>query len=173
MKTDKIIVIDLESTCWENQSEGTPEIIEIGIAEIDTFPVSCESILARPEKSHISEYCTQLTGWTWKELKKTAMPLESAFNKLVKDHGTRSRFTLAFGDDCDVISKICQEKGYKNPLNKTLNISDLILLKYGRKFSLEQSLRFFGLNYIGKPHLGKDDAYNAACLAERLLFTIW
>ena len=36
MKLDKIIVVDIESTCWEEPSEDNiSEIIEIGITPID------------------------------------------------------------------------------------------------------------------------------------------
>jgi hypothetical protein len=66
---DKIIVIDLESTCWEGPPpEGqVSEIIEIGVVTLDVASlerVEKQSILIKPVKSQISEFCTKLTTLT-------------------------------------------------------------------------------------------------------------
>ena len=63
---DTIIVIDLESTCWEGPPpEGqASEIIEIGVATVDVASlrrVEKRSILVKPTRSEISDFCTRLT----------------------------------------------------------------------------------------------------------------
>jgi inhibitor of KinA sporulation pathway (predicted exonuclease) len=68
-KVDRIIVIDVESTCWEDKPPAgqESEIIEIGICTIDVASgkrLEKESILVKPEKSQVSQFCTQLTTLT-------------------------------------------------------------------------------------------------------------
>ena len=68
-KTDRIIVIDIESTCWQDKPPigQESEIIEIGICTVDVASgkrLEKESILVKPEKSQVSEFCTQLTTLT-------------------------------------------------------------------------------------------------------------
>ena len=67
--TNKIIIIDLEATCWEGippQGEVS-EIIEIGICLLDTLTGEISDnrgILVKPTHSKISPFCTQLTTIT-------------------------------------------------------------------------------------------------------------
>ena len=68
-KLDQILVVDVESSCWEGSPpEGEEsEIIEIGICVVDTRQlqrISKHSILVRPEKSTVSDFCTELTTLT-------------------------------------------------------------------------------------------------------------
>src|SRR3954465_924154 len=63
---DKIIALDLESTCWEGPPpEGqVSEIIEIGVSTVDVASLQRgdkQSILVKPVRSQISEFCTRLT----------------------------------------------------------------------------------------------------------------
>ncbi len=72
IKLNKIIVIDIEATCWQKYPppDQESEIIEIGICIVDVAtakPIEKESILVRPERSKISEFCTQLTTLTQAE----------------------------------------------------------------------------------------------------------
>lgn len=68
-KLDKVLIVDVEATCWEN---GIPEgqeneIIEIGLCLLDVAswqPQDKRSIIIRPEHSTVSPFCTQLTGIT-------------------------------------------------------------------------------------------------------------
>jgi inhibitor of KinA sporulation pathway (predicted exonuclease) len=66
---DQIVVVDVESTCWEGQPPPgeESEIVEIGVCLVDVATgVRSErrSILVRPERSHVSPFCTQLTKRT-------------------------------------------------------------------------------------------------------------
>jgi len=60
-KLDKIIVVDVESTCWKGKpSEGQiNEIIEVGLGIINK-----QSYIVKPKLSIISNFCTELTSIT-------------------------------------------------------------------------------------------------------------
>ena len=67
--TNKIIIIDLEATCWEGipPKGEVSEIIEIGICLLDTLTgeiTDNRGILVKPTHSKISPFCTQLTTIT-------------------------------------------------------------------------------------------------------------
>ena len=68
-KLDRILVVDVESTCWEGEPPAgqMSEIIEIGLCMVDVAAlerVERRSILVRPACSTVSAYCTQLTTLT-------------------------------------------------------------------------------------------------------------
>jgi len=68
-KLDRILVIDVEATCWEgNPPPGqTSEIIEIGLCMLDVPTLTRaeqRTIIVRPVCSRVSAYCTQLTTLT-------------------------------------------------------------------------------------------------------------
>jgi inhibitor of KinA sporulation pathway (predicted exonuclease) len=61
-KLDQILVIDVESTCWQDTPpvREESEIIEIGICTVDVASgkrLEKESILVKPERSKVSEFC--------------------------------------------------------------------------------------------------------------------
>src|SRR5690554_4143139 len=75
MRDDTILVVDLEATCWEDQT--TPagdaqsihnmEIIEVGgaLATRKGNLVDARSFLVRPTRNPVlSDFCTELTGIT-------------------------------------------------------------------------------------------------------------
>src|SRR3954452_20346901 len=66
-----MLVVDVECTCWP--APGDPpkgqhsDIIEIGLALIDVAGLQVlqtGTLLVKPERSSVSEYCTQLTTLT-------------------------------------------------------------------------------------------------------------
>ena len=67
--TDKLIVVDLEATCWKKQPPPGQqnEIIEVGVCLLDTETLAIEDnrgILVKPTRSKVSEFCTKLTSLT-------------------------------------------------------------------------------------------------------------
>ena len=69
LRHDRVLVVDLELTCWDGlPPEGErPEIIEIGVAEIDLKRDEISrtiSMLTKPTASRISPFCTDFTGIT-------------------------------------------------------------------------------------------------------------
>ena len=62
---DKILVVDIESTCWEGgyaQRGQISEIIEVGLCTLDVSKLRREdkcAIMVKPMKSRISEFCSE------------------------------------------------------------------------------------------------------------------
>ncbi len=66
-RLDQILVVDVESTCWEGEPPPgqESEIVEIGICPIDMASrnlLEKISILVRPQHSTISEYGFRSVG---------------------------------------------------------------------------------------------------------------
>ena len=85
-KLDRILVVDVEATCWEGDpppgqiseaESAAVEGIEIGLCVLDaaTWRVSSDAILlVRPVCSTVSPYCRQLTTLTQAHLGTIIMP---------------------------------------------------------------------------------------------------
>ena len=66
---DVVLVVDLESTCWDGPPPPgqTSEIIEIGLCTVDLKALTRtekRSLLVKPVRSNVSEFCTKLTTIT-------------------------------------------------------------------------------------------------------------
>ena len=129
---DKILVIDIESTCWEG---GYPprgqvsEIIEVGLCVLDMPKLGREdkcSILVKPMKSRIGDFCTGLTSIT-SEMVELAKPLANACSVLEKEYDSRQRMWASWGDyDRNQFQKNCKEYGIRYPFGPThLNVKTL------------------------------------------------
>jgi len=101
-KLDEILVVDVESTCWDGPPpEGEEsEIIEIGLSVVDVGSLtrmSKHSILVKPERSTISSFCTELTTLT-PEMLTEAGTLVDACKRLKKDFSSKDRLWASWGD---------------------------------------------------------------------------
>ncbi len=101
-RTDRILVVDVESTCWAgNPPPGQmSEIIEIGLCVVDVAALERgerRSILVRPACSTVSAYCTQLTTLTQADVD-AGVPLAEACRVLVDEYKARERLFTSFGD---------------------------------------------------------------------------
>jgi inhibitor of KinA sporulation pathway (predicted exonuclease) len=178
IRLNKILVVDIEMTCWADKTPPpgeVMEIIEIGIATYDrtngvvsdkrSFPV-------RPERSGISEFCTELTGWTWKDLAK-APPLEGALGQIRDTYGPKSKIWASWGEgDRLFLEMVCNARRLTNPFsNRHLNIKSLFALLSGIKeeMGLAKALEMAGVEPEGRAHNGADDAWNTARLLHKLL----
>lgn len=178
MKFDKIITVDVESTCWrtkEEQGNQPMEVIEIGVCSLDvqTFDISRKkSYIVRPKFSNVSEFCTELTGYTWDNVK-AGMPFENACNKLAKEYGTRNKVWASWGDyDRSHFERECRAKKARYPFGKShINVSSLFTLMKGnsKKSSVGRALESIGFTFEGTPHKGCDDAWNTARILRYLL----
>ena len=68
-KLDHILVIDLEATCWDGPPPPgeVSEIIEIGVCPLELATgrrLGKRSLLIKPTRSRVSEFCTRLTTLT-------------------------------------------------------------------------------------------------------------
>jgi inhibitor of KinA sporulation pathway (predicted exonuclease) len=176
-KLDQIIVIDIESTCWESTPpEGqVSDVIEIGICLLDTktFERSRkESILVKPERSSVSEFCTQLTTLTQAQVD-TGISFHKACAYLSREFGARDRTWASYGDyDRVALQHQCQEMKIHYPMNRThLNVKNLFALSCGlsREIGLDRALVQLGLPMEGTHHRGHDDAWNISAILAILL----
>ena len=92
---DQILVIDVESTCWEgNPPEGqVSEIIQIGLCPFDVRllrRLDKRSLMIRPVRSEITKFCTDLTGLT-PEMFADAMTFPDALRVLKNEYQSKDR----------------------------------------------------------------------------------
>lgn len=195
--TDKILVLDLEATCWENGiapndelQKTESEIIEIGIGQItrnfsliNRLVRSCfyeyedfKSYYVKPTKHEISEFCTKLTGITPELIKKEGTTLEVALNKLNKKFSPKHKTLVCWGNyDKNQILKECNEKQIENSYQFSdtyLNLKNYFALHHGLKkeIGLKNAVEHIGMKFVGNKHSGKDDAFNIASILVDLIY---
>ena len=175
---DKILVVDVESTCWEGgypQKGQMSEIIEVGLCSLDIVQLRREdkcAIMVKPMKSHINEFCTELTSIT-PDMVEYAKPLSNACAILEKEYDSRQRMWASWGDyDRNQFQRNCNEYGIRYPFGPThLNVRTLFSITLGmnHKLELDQAFRHLGWKLDGPLHRGVDDAWNTAKILAWLL----
>jgi len=179
-RLDRILVVDVESTCWEaNPPPGQmSEIIEIGLCMVDVAAlerVERRSILVRPACSTVSAYCTQLTTLTQADVD-AGIPLAEACRVLAQEYQSGQRLFASFGDyDRQQFERNCSAFGIPYPFGPThLNVKNLAAIAYGwsREVGMSEALKRAGLPLEGTHHRGGDDAWNIAGLLSHLLRSI-
>jgi len=174
---DKILVIDLESTCWEGPPPPgqVSEIIEVGLVVVDVATLTRgqkRSILVKPVKSQVSEFCTRLTTLTADHLK-DAGTLADAAKMLKKEFASQDRLWASWGDyDRRQFERVCKEFNVGYPFGLThLNAKALFAVAQGldREIGLDMAYQRLGLTMEGTHHRGDDDAWNIAGLLCGLL----
>lgn len=151
VRQDRKLYVDWEMTCWENDppSGEVPEIIEIGIAEVDVEKlviVQSASYLVKNTLSTVSDYCTSLTGITQTMINKQGRPLSEVCHTLEKKFGTRNKAVCAWGSDEEAIERDCIAKNIQEPpfsraffniglefslaagLNKSIGLEDALIM---------------------------------------------
>ena len=176
---DKIIVIDLESTCWDGAPpEGqVSEIIEVGIVTVDTATlqrIDKRSVLIKPTKSSVSDFCTQLTTLTAAQLNDAGSLIDAA-KILKKEFQSQDRLWASWGDyDRRQFERVCRESGVGYPFGIShLNVKTLFAVIHGldQEIGLDMAYNKLGLHMEGTHHRGHDDAWNIAGLLCGLLST--
>ncbi|GGA16979.1 3'-5' exonuclease [Okeania sp. KiyG1] len=177
IKLDKIIVIDIEATCWQEHSppEQESEIIEIGICIVDVArakPIEKESILVRPECSQISEFCTQLTTLTQAEVDRGITFSEACF-KLRKKYESLERVWASWGNyDKNMFEKQCLSRNIKYPFGiRHINVKNLFALVHAlpKEVGMANALKLLDIPLEGTHHRGADDAWNISKILGKLL----
>lgn len=182
MKWEKMLVVDIECTCFNDADEDKPdwwsteyhqEIIEIGCAMVDLRSrevVASQSFYARPVDWGCGKFCTDLTGIT---------------NDFLVDHGTlwgamygmrqwcrAHKFDIgqmpwgSWGDyDRVQFERETKRKGMEYPFGRShFNVKGLFSILTGRTKGLSEgkACRVVGREFEGVQHRGVDDAVNAA-----------
>ena len=174
---DQILVIDIESTCWQ----GPPppgqqsEIIEIGICPVDVAQLERHekrSLLVRPIRSKVSEFCTKLTTIRHEDVEH-AGTLADAVGILKREYRSSDRLWASWGDyDRRQFERVCRELTVPYPFGVShLNIKTLFAI--GRaddsEMGLDLACQALGMTLEGTHHRGADDAWNIAGILCRLL----
>ena len=170
-----ITVVDLEATCWnssESQAGQTSEIIEIGMVLLNTETgevVNPISMKVKPQHSTVSQFCTDLTGLTQKDVEK-APNLHKACEYLRKQYNSHRYVWASFGEwDRYMMDKSVETTRVKSPFSGVhTNVQAVfgwtLPLTQKNDLSLQKAVEVAGLNWVGRAHSGVDDAHNAANL---------
>ncbi|MEP0855392.1 3'-5' exonuclease [Trichocoleus sp. DQ-U1] len=176
-KLDQILVVDIESTCWQgNPPAGQEnEIIEIGICPIDIATgerLEKESILVKPERSQVSQFCTNLTTLTQAQVN-LGISFESACSILKKKYLSKDRVWASYGDyDRRQFEKQCQSRHISYPFGtRHINIKTLfgIIHAMPNEIGMDMALELLNLPLEGTHHRGGDDAWNIAGILSKLI----
>lgn len=177
-KLDQILVIDVESTCWEKDDKAhhESEIIEIGLTAIDTaFPASRvkkESIFVKPTKTEINDYCTQLTTIT-PAMVESALTFSEACIHLKLKYRSKKLTWASWGDyDRRQFERQCKRENIPYPFGPShINVKNLfsIIENLDRECGMSEALQRLEMPLVGTHHRGADDAWNIAAVLCRIL----
>jgi inhibitor of KinA sporulation pathway (predicted exonuclease) len=176
-RLDKILVIDVEATCWDGDPPGrqTSEIIEIGLCVLDVATGDRSiprAIMVKPQHSTLSDFCIQLTTIT-PEMLENGMDFSSACSLLREEYRSHQRTWASYGDyDRLQFVKQCEQWDIPYPFGPShINVKNLLALQLGlkREVGLGRGMRLLGLPFEGTAHRGVDDAWNIAAVLARVL----
>jgi inhibitor of KinA sporulation pathway (predicted exonuclease) len=169
-RLDKLIVVDIEATCWE-RSPDPPiyphEIIEIGVCEILNTPIPTigrrKQYYVKPEIGTISQFCVDLTGISSETVVNSPF-LKQAIEEFKSDFLTDRFIWVSWGDyDRDQFRRECQLKNIDYPFgSRHINLKSLFSSLHGvqDEFSVKKAMAFSGMEFDGRLHSGVDDAFN-------------
>lgn len=166
----EVLVIDVESTCWElpeiQPTDAISEVIEIGIAlvDMDTYKMTAnDCILIRPQRSKLSNFCTKLTTLTQGQVD-TGCTFQEAMETMRKKYDAPNRTFVSWGDyDRKMFERNCQDYGVKYPFGpRHMNLKNSFAILHGldREVGLDSALGKLGMPLEGTHHRGIDDARN-------------
>ncbi|HET6427998.1 MAG TPA: 3'-5' exonuclease [Phycisphaerae bacterium] len=167
---DKILVIDVEATCWDGPPPAgqAGEIIQIGVCTVDVSSLERtekRSILVKPARSEISDFCRGLTGLTAESLAGGGTLAEAAAI-LRKEYRSKDRLWASWGDyDRRQFERECADKGLPFPFGSAhLNVKTLFAVAEGldRELGMAEAYERLGWRIEGLHHHGDDDAWNIA-----------
>lgn len=172
VRKDRVLIVDFEMTCWEDVPPPgqKPEIIEIGLSEVDVEALQIKktgSYFVKPEYSTVSDYCAALTGITQKQLDKQGRKLNEVANTLRKNWGSASKAWMAWGNDRESIMIDCLSKGIENPFSEAYhNIGQQFSMIAGSTsaIGLTKAFEIMGIERIGAAHTAAGDAEDTARL---------
>ena len=176
--TNKIIIIDLEATCWEGipPKGEVSEIIEIGICLLDNLTGEISDnrgILVKPTHSKISSFCTQLTTLTPELVAREGVSFEEALQILKKEYQAYQYTWASYGNyDRNMLQKQCALRKLPYPMrNEHINVKELFqeVTQHPKRLGMHQALNYLKIPLVGTHHRGKDDAYNIAKIMYKLI----
>lgn len=177
MKFDQIIVIDIESTCWEEpQIDNTSEIIEIGISPIETKTgnvLDTRDIIVKPQHSKVSEFCTRLTTLTQEDVD-SGTSLKDTCDILANEYDSKRHVWASYGYyDKNQFELQCKRDNIEYPFSRAhINVKILFAVTYSlkRDIGMAKALKKLGMPLIGTHHRAGDDSRNIANILSKILF---
>lgn len=175
---DAILVIDIEATCWEGHPPAGEynDIIEIGAALLDLGTRHIDgpwSYYVIPSTSSLSEFCVSLTKITPTKLLMEGKQFQQTCHTIMEDLKSRKRPWVSWGNyDRTQTERQCIRESVPFPFGNThWNMKDLYTVRNGLQegIGLGKALTREGLEFIGQPHSGRDDAFNIARLFAKLV----
>lgn len=167
------LYLDLELNCPDRFRPGDPdpEIIEIGIAELDiaSLRIVCErNYLVRPHFD-ISRRCTKITGLTSEDFKGAA-----PFREVIAEIGSEwpgKATSVAWGEDGPILTRACRQHRVRMPFRRFIDLSQIVrqALLFESQLSLRAALELLGLEFDGCAHMAVADARNTARLHAEII----
>ena len=174
---DRIVVVDVEATCWRGQPPPGEdnEIIEIGVCLLDVANgerTDNASILVRPERSKVGDFCTELTTLTQDQVD-GGIAFAEACETLKERFKSNRRLWASYGDyDRQMFDRQCGQRGVPYPFGKGhVNVKSLLAVTCGlrKEMGLARALKRLALPLEGTHHRGDDDAWNIAAVLWRII----
>ncbi|CAC5366693.1 ERI2 [Mytilus coruscus] len=191
-----LVVLDFESTCWQDGKFRTQEIIEFPAVLLNTSTGKIESefqFYVQPqEQPTLSEFCRQLTGITQDQVD-NGIPLNLCVRKFVRWlDSLREKKGVVFTqpstetDKCHLATivtwsdwdlGVClynelrrKQIGRPCQLNSWIDLRATYRKFYSRKPNgLNGALKDLGIDFEGREHSGLHDSRNTAILAYRMI----
>lgn len=177
IRSDRVLIVDIEATCWDVKPPPAgqqSEIIEIGLCFYDLnedHVYGKRSILVKPVLSEISDFCTSLTSITSQQVEQDGIEFAEACSMLVADYLARKTLWASWGSfDRKLFRKQCRRMGLSYPFgDKHMNVRKVFGQIDGhRRVGMTEALSIAGLEFRGRHHRGHDDAWNIALLLQHL-----
>ena len=171
---DTVLIVDVESTCWERPNEQPPhqknDIIEIGVVPLSLLNLTigkAKNIIVKPTTSKVSKFCTRLTGLTQKEVD-AGMSFKDACKKLVSESDTQKIPWVSWTDyEPKQFKWQCAAEKVAYPFGAGhWSFSDTFAKTMGLEHDvgLIAALKVMGMQFEGTHHRGRWDALNIAKL---------
>ena len=172
MKTPSTIqtalYLDLELNCPERFRSGDadPEIIEIGIVELDIASLKIvreRDYLVRPHRD-ISRRCTKITGLTNADFQ-GSKPFTDVLARIGSEWPDKAT-SIAWGEDGATLTRACRQHRVRMPFRRSIDLSQIVrqALLFENQLSLRAALELLGLEFDGCAHMALADARNTARL---------
>ncbi len=176
---NKTLIIDVESTCWEDNNFRPAgqfnDIIEIGIALYDLKTLKIienDSIIVFP-RSEISSFCTKLTGHTEESVRRDGILFEDALALLRSRYKSHKISWMSWGDyDRRQFERQCKREDKRYPFSIThTNLKHWFAVCAGEDYEciIGTAIAKLAMNFEGTPHRGVDDALNIARILTEIL----
>lgn len=180
-KLDRLLIVDVEATCWEQEGldksmlprRDESEIIEIGICTLDLQTgeiADADGIIVKPITSTVSDYCTKLTTLTQTDVD-AGISFGEACKILRKKYDSKNRTWASYGQyDANIFQRECSRKNVTYPFGSFhINIKAVVESILGKTMGMAETLAKLGLILDGTHHRGVDDAKNIAKIYKVIL----